>query len=104
MCCLRLINVQGCDGSILLDSSPQFVSEKFAGPNINSLRGFEVVDRIKSAVDEACGGPVVSCADILAVAARDSVVGVSHINHIIFMKFSSSIFTLLCFNNKTTQF
>ncbi|KAI6698606.1 hypothetical protein NL676_018725 [Syzygium grande] len=28
---------------------------------------------MKAAVDEACGGPVVSCADILAVAARDSV-------------------------------
>jgi peroxidase len=27
-------------------------------------------------VDKACGRPVVSCADILAVAARDSVVAV----------------------------
>ncbi|KAK4396047.1 Cationic peroxidase 1 [Sesamum angolense] len=43
-------------------------------PNNNSVRGFDVVDRIKWEVDIACGGPVVSCADILAVAVRDSVV------------------------------
>jgi len=54
-------------------------SEKNANPNINSARGFEVVDEIKEAVDKACGKPVVSCADILAVAARDSVVAVSNI-------------------------
>lgn len=69
--------MQGCDGSVLLDSTPEFVSEKFAAPNNNSARGFEVIDRIKSEVDQACGGPVVSCADVLAVAARASVVAVS---------------------------
>lgn len=53
-------------------------SEKNANPNRNSARGFEVVDEIKEAVDKACGKPVVSCADILAIAARDSVVAVSN--------------------------
>ena len=71
--------MQGCDGSILLDDSPGFTGEKNAVPNINSLRGFEVVDQIKAAVDSVCYGTVVSCADILAVAARDSVVAVSRI-------------------------
>ncbi|KAF3778966.1 Cationic peroxidase 1 [Nymphaea thermarum] len=63
----------GCDGSVLLDDTASFKGEKTAAPNANSLRGFEVIDSIKAAVDQACGARVVSCADILAVAARDSV-------------------------------
>ncbi|MCL7031654.1 hypothetical protein MKW94_008690 [Papaver nudicaule] len=66
--------VNGCDGSVLLDSTSTIDGEKTAFGNNNSLRGFEVVDRIKSEVDKVCGAHVVSCADILAVAARDSVV------------------------------
>ncbi|OIW04403.1 hypothetical protein TanjilG_32595 [Lupinus angustifolius] len=65
--------VNGCDASVLLDDTPLFVGEKSALPNRNSLRGFEVVDEIKEAVDKVCKCPVVSCADILAIAARDSV-------------------------------
>ncbi|GLT59330.1 hypothetical protein SLA2020_321560 [Shorea laevis] len=66
--------VNGCDASILLDPTPTIDSEKNAGPNNNSARGFEVIDQIKAEVDKVCGCSVVSCADILAVAARDSVV------------------------------
>ncbi|KAG7949339.1 hypothetical protein I3843_13G057000 [Carya illinoinensis] len=65
--------VNGCDGSVLLDDTANFTGEKTAFPNFNSLRGFEVVDEIKNAVNSACHGNIVSCADILAVAARDSV-------------------------------
>ncbi|KAE8039386.1 hypothetical protein FH972_011803 [Carpinus fangiana] len=65
--------VNGCDGSVLLDDTSSFTGEKTAGPNNRSLRGFEVVDKIKSAVEKECPG-VVSCADILAIASRDSVV------------------------------
>lgn len=64
--------VQGCDGSVLLDDTSSFRGEKTAGPNNNSIRGFNVVDAIKSKVESVCPG-VVSCADILAIAARDSV-------------------------------
>ncbi|KAM3314662.1 hypothetical protein ACQJBY_033453 [Aegilops geniculata] len=64
--------VQGCDGSILLDNSTSIVSEKYAKPNNNSARGFTVVDDVKAALEKACPG-VVSCADILAIAAKVSV-------------------------------
>ncbi|KAI3839136.1 hypothetical protein MKW92_041289 [Papaver armeniacum] len=64
--------VNGCDGSVLLDDTSSFTGEKNAVPNKNSARGFDVVDNIKTAVEKACPG-VVSCADILAIAARDSV-------------------------------
>ncbi|KAM7496379.1 hypothetical protein LguiA_020793 [Lonicera macranthoides] len=64
--------VNGCDGSILLDDTSSFTGEKTSGPNNNSVRGFNVIDNIKKKVEAVCPG-VVSCADIVAIAARDSV-------------------------------
>ncbi|RVW20247.1 Peroxidase 4 [Vitis vinifera] len=64
---------QGCDASILLDDTATFTGEKNALPNQNSVRGFEVIDTIKTRVEATCNATV-SCADILALAARDGVV------------------------------
>ncbi|CAA6658810.1 unnamed protein product [Spirodela intermedia] len=58
----------GCDASILIDGPS---SEKTAPPNL-SVRGYEVIDDAKTQLEAACPG-IVSCADILALAARDSV-------------------------------
>jgi peroxidase len=67
------VGFQGCDGSLLLDSDlPAIQTEKHVPANNNSARGFPVVDGIKRALEEACPG-IVSCADILALAAEISV-------------------------------
>ncbi|PKI53710.1 hypothetical protein CRG98_025951 [Punica granatum] len=60
--------VNGCDASILLDGEK---SEKTAPPNL-SVRGYDIIDAAKSAVEAICPG-VVSCADIIVMATRDAV-------------------------------
>ncbi|CAA6658296.1 unnamed protein product [Spirodela intermedia] len=64
--------VRGCDASLLLNStSASNPTEKDAPPN-QFLRGFALVDRIKARLERACPSTV-SCADILALIARDVV-------------------------------
>ncbi|KAF8409502.1 hypothetical protein HHK36_005578 [Tetracentron sinense] len=64
--------VRGCDGSVLVNSTSSNNAEKEATPNL-SLRGFDFIDRVKTLLEAECPG-IVSCADVLALVARDSIV------------------------------
>jgi peroxidase len=87
--------VNGCDASILLDNTTSFRTEKDAFGNANSARGFPVIDRMKAAVERACPRTV-SCADMLTIAAQQSVTLVCSI-----VPYS---FTNTVFNMKSIQY
>uniref|UniRef100_A0A7N0TPG3 Peroxidase n=1 Tax=Kalanchoe fedtschenkoi TaxID=63787 RepID=A0A7N0TPG3_KALFE len=61
--------VEGCDGSILLGNPSD--SERSAFGN-QGVEGFDVIQEAKSQLESICPG-VVSCADIVALAARDAI-------------------------------
>ncbi|KAM7275158.1 hypothetical protein ACFE04_017024 [Oxalis oulophora] len=65
--------VRGCDASVLLnDTSGSQSAERDAVPNL-TLRGYDFMDDVKSALEAECPG-IVSCADVIALVARDSIV------------------------------
>lgn len=65
--------VEGCDASVLI-ASPNGDAEKDAPDNLSLAGdGFDTVIKAKQALEQQCPG-VVSCADTLALAARDVVV------------------------------
>ena len=69
---------QGCEGSVLLDGSASGPGEQSSIPNLTLRQAaFVVINNLRALVHKQCG-QVVSCSDILALAARDSVVLVTN--------------------------
>ncbi|XP_030469697.2 peroxidase 29-like [Syzygium oleosum] len=72
--CLRLMfhdcQVQGCDASILLD--PIGLKSEMKSSRNFGIRKLEAIEHVKAALEAECPGQV-SCADIIALAARESV-------------------------------
>ncbi|GAA0184898.1 peroxidase [Lithospermum erythrorhizon] len=65
--------VQGCDASILITSKPgsKQLAERDAEDNKDlAMEAFECIHKAKTVVENKCPG-IVSCSDILAIAARD---------------------------------
>ncbi|KAF4382158.1 peroxidase 21 [Cannabis sativa] len=64
--------VKSCDASVLLETWNGIESEKKSGRSFG-MRNFKYVNTIKAAVENEC--PLtVSCADIVALSARDGIV------------------------------
>ncbi|XP_076947067.1 peroxidase 21-like [Bidens hawaiensis] len=64
--------VKSCDASILLESINGIQSEKKSTRNMG-MRNFKYINTIKDALEKSCP-MTVSCADIVALSARDGVV------------------------------
>ena len=74
--------MQGCDGSVLIDSTAGNTAERDADDNKTlAPAGFDTVTSAKTAVEAACPGQV-SCADILTIATRDAILLVSIVVHV----------------------
>ncbi|KAM7511177.1 hypothetical protein LguiB_010052 [Lonicera macranthoides] len=61
--------VEGCDGSILIDDGENIEKGAFGHEGV---KGFDEIELAKTKLEVECPG-VVSCADIVAMAARDAV-------------------------------
>lgn len=64
--------LKSCDASILLDKTKEQTSEKTSQRNFG-MRNFKYIETIKEALENECPN-IVSCADIVALAARDGIV------------------------------
>ncbi|XAR69054.1 Peroxidase [Bertholletia excelsa] len=64
--------VKSCDASLLLETTKKILSEKTSDRSFG-MRNFKYINTIKEALESECPGEV-SCADIVALSARDAVV------------------------------
>jgi peroxidase len=64
-------DVQGCDGSVLLDKSNENPHPLKEAPVNIGLTATDLLEEIKAAIEDRCPG-VVSCSDILIYAGRDA--------------------------------
>jgi peroxidase/lariat debranching enzyme len=71
-----LFEMQGCDASLMLQGNNTEQSD----PGNRSVGGFSVIESAKRVLEIFCPGTV-SCADIIALAARDAVEIVSSPSH-----------------------
>ncbi|KAL3677637.1 hypothetical protein R1sor_027585 [Riccia sorocarpa] len=62
--------VNGCDASILLNGGINNTDEKLSARNLG-IGILNIIDGMKAAVERACPG-VVSCSDLIVLAARDA--------------------------------
>eukprot|EP00250_Pteridium_aquilinum_P012469 c20749_g1_i1 orf=342-1337(-) len=63
--------VDGCDASIMLDNGSDGSTEVEAPANLG-IRRLDIIDNVKGRLEAACP-QTVSCADIIAMAARDAI-------------------------------
>lgn len=64
--------IQGCDASILLDSDHSTHKSEMVSSKNFAIRKREMIGYIKSILEYECPGKV-SCADIIVLAAKESV-------------------------------
>lgn len=72
--------MQSCDASILLVDADGVESEQKSQRSFG-MRNFKYIDTIKEALERECPSTV-SCADIVALSARDGIVLVRALAHI----------------------
>ncbi|KAG5234768.1 peroxidase [Salix suchowensis] len=79
---------------ILPPASRTGQAEKDSPPNL-SLRGYQVIDRVKTALEKESPG-VVSCADALAIVARDVTVAGLSVKDLVVLSGGNTIGTSHC--------